>query len=87
MSWKKPVLIGIWSLAALGWVAQLPVFLFVNEQTTKLLSFGAAIVLTEIAFYATAALLGLTLVQSRQKIWAAIKAFFRRRSTSGQEAE
>ncbi|MEO0882395.1 MAG: hypothetical protein AAFY34_06645 [Pseudomonadota bacterium] len=87
MSWKKPVLIGAWSLALVGWIAQIPVLLLVSDKTAKLLSFGGAIVLTEIAFYATAGLLGLTLVQSRRKIWAAIKAFVMRKSTSGQAVE
>lgn len=87
MSWKKPLLIGAWSLAALGWLAQVPVLLLVSDKTAKLLSFGGAIVLTEIAFYATAGLLGLTLVQSRRKIWAAIKAFVSRKSISRQTVE
>ncbi|MEO1475727.1 MAG: hypothetical protein AAFS13_05040 [Pseudomonadota bacterium] len=87
MSWKKPVLIGAWSIAVLGWIAQVPVLLLVSDKTAKLLSFSGAIVLTEIAFYATAGLLGLTLVQSRRKIWTAVKGFVTRKSTSEQAAE
>ncbi|MEO0818260.1 MAG: hypothetical protein AAFX86_13270 [Pseudomonadota bacterium] len=87
MSWKKPVLIGAWSLAGLGWIAQVPVLLLVSDKTAKLLSFGGVIVLTEIAFYATAALLGLTPVQSRRKIWTVVKGFVTRNSSREQAVE
>ena len=74
MSWKKPVLIAAWSLAALAWLIQIPVFLFIEEQKTLLLSLGGAAVMTELAIYATAGLLGMTLLESRKKIWNTIKA-------------
>lgn len=74
MSWKKPVLITAWSLAALAWLIQIPVFVFVAEKKTLLLSLGGAALVTELAVYATAGLLGLTLMQSRARIWNTIKA-------------
>ena len=74
MSWKKPLLIAAWSLTALAWLIQIPVFLFIEEQKTLLLSLGGAAVMTELAIYATAGLLGMTLLESRKKIWNTIKA-------------
>ena len=74
MSWKKPALIGAWTLAALAWLAQIPVLLIVSDKTTLMLSLGGAAVITELALYATAGLLGLTIVESRKRIWATIKA-------------
>lgn len=77
MSWKKPVLISAWSLAALAWLVQIPVLFVVSGKTAKLLSLSGAVLLTEIAFYATAGLLGLTLLQSRQKVWATVKTLIK----------
>ena len=74
MSWKKPVLIGTWSLAGLAWLAQIPVFLLISEKKTLLLSLGGAAVATELALYATAGLLGMTVIESRKRIWATLKA-------------
>ena len=74
MSWKKPVLIGTWSLAGLAWLAQIPALMLIGEKKTLLLSLGGAAILTELALYATAGLLGLTIVESRQRIWRTIKA-------------
>ncbi|MEM7493526.1 MAG: hypothetical protein AAF296_09110 [Pseudomonadota bacterium] len=82
MSWKKPVLMGAWSLATLAWLVQIPVLLMMSDKTAKLLSLSGAVLLTEIAFYATAGLLGLTLLQSRQKVWATVKTLIKPKSAN-----
>lgn len=80
MSWKKPTLIGAWSFAALAWLVQIPVVLMVSEKKTLLLLLGGAAAITELTIYATAALLGMTLVESRRKIWNTMKAVMTQRA-------
>ena len=74
MPWKKHALIAAWSLAGIAWLAQIPVLMLISEKKALLLSLGGAFALTELALYATAGLLGITIVESRQRIWKTIKA-------------
>ena len=73
MTWTKKALIAAWSLAAIAWVAVIPVALIASNQKTIVLSLGGAAVVTELAIYATAGLLGLTLVESRKRLWNTLK--------------
>ena len=74
MPWKKTVLIATWTLAGLAWLVQIPALMLIGEKKTLLLSLGGAFALTELALYATAGLLGITVVESRQRIWGTMKA-------------
>ena len=73
MPWKKKALIAAWSLAAIAWIAVIPVALIASSQKAIVLSLGGAAVITELAIYATAGLLGLTLVESRKRLWNTVK--------------
>ncbi len=86
MKWKKPVLMFVWGVALVGWLGIAAVagakFLSAGfEIDTRLwIAYltGVAIV-TEAAFWATAAILGVTILESRKRIFGAIFSPFRKR--------
>ncbi|MEO9970106.1 MAG: hypothetical protein ABJG15_09845 [Hyphomonadaceae bacterium] len=83
MTWKKLVLSLVWGLAILAWAA-----LFAYQGTDPMIKdwtiavTGVAI-LTEIAFWATAAILGLTILESRKRVFGFLSRPMRRKQGRG----
>ncbi len=78
MAWKKLIVGGVWSAALLGWAA---LFIFkTTDPTIKewTMAVTGTALLTEIAFWATAAVLGLTLWESRKAVFRTLLRPFRR---------
>ncbi len=78
MTWKKRALTGVWTIAALAWLALIALYLTGQSKTVLTIGFAAALILSELAVYGTAALLGLSVIESRKKIWAKITGPFRK---------
>lgn len=78
MNWKKPTLIALWSLVALVWLAVLGVYFSAPSKTVWIVTVTGAAVMTEIAVWSTATILGLTVIESRKQIWAKISAPLRK---------
>lgn len=78
MNWKKTAFFAVWSLVAAAWLAQIPAFFLITDKTTLLFAFAGAVLMTEIAVYCTAWLLGMTLIQSRKRIWQLVTSRFRK---------
>lgn len=80
MEWKKLVLAMVWTAALAAWGA-LAAFYFTDPSLKE---WAAAVtgvaVLTEIAFWATAGVLGITLWESRKAIWRFMTRPFRRKA-------
>ena len=80
MAWKKLVLAIVWIAALASWGA-LAAFYFTDPS---LGAWAAAVtgvaVLTEIAFWTTAAVLGITLWEGRKAIWRFVTRPFRRKA-------
>ncbi|WCL52754.1 hypothetical protein [Gimibacter soli] len=69
MQWKKLVLWTVWPLAAATWVA-LVVLYFTNPSTAVWTgAVVAAAVMTEVAFWGTAVVLGTNLWGSRRRVF------------------
>ena len=79
MNWKKRALTALWSIVALGWLAFLVLYLTGPSKTALTIGFAAALIVSELAVYATAALLGMSVIESRKKIWAKITSPLRKR--------
>jgi|GEM_PF-1632156 len=80
MALKKLVLAAVWVVAVLCW-AGLFAFYFVGEPSTQswALAVGGSAVATEVAFWTTAAVFGLSLWESRKKVIGWLARPFRRR--------
>ncbi len=78
MAWKKLVLAIVWSVALLVWLGVVGVYL--SEPTTRewTIAIAAAALATEIAFWLTAALMGLSLWESRKSVMRFLTRPFRR---------
>ncbi len=78
MAWKKLVLAVVWGGALIGWAA-LVAFHFTDPSAKWWTAAVAGVaVLTEIAFWTTAALLGVSLWESRKKVFRFLTQPFRR---------
>ena len=77
MAWKKLVLAIVWSVALLVWLGVVGVYL--SEPTTRewTIAVAAAALATEIAFWLTAALMGLSLWESRKSVMRFLTRPFR----------
>ncbi len=78
MTWKKRALFGAWTAVGLAWLAMLALYFTGPSKTTMTIAFAGALLLTELAVYATAAVLGLSVLESRKRIWAKITGPFRK---------
>ncbi len=78
MGMKKLIVTAVWSVAALIW-AGIAIFYFAGEpdktQWTMVVVAGA--VALEVAFWTTAAVLGLTLIESRKAVFRFLTRPFR----------
>lgn len=79
MTWKKRALAAMWAIVALGWLAFIVLYFTGPSKTVLTVGFAGALILTELAFYATAAVLGLTVLESRKAIWAKLTSPFRKK--------
>jgi len=78
MTWKKLAVSLVWGLAILAWAA-----LFTyrgTEPATRdwAIAVTGVAILTEVAFWSTAALLGLTIWESRKKVFEFLARSLRR---------
>ena len=70
MVWKKSVLAVVWTLAVIGLIG-LVVFYFSDPSKAQwIAAVGIVAVLTEVAFWTTAVLMGVSLWESRKKVFA-----------------
>lgn len=78
MNWKKTALFLVWGLVAAG--AAFLVGLYFAEPTKAewIAAVTAVAVMTEIAFWVTAGVLGVTVIESRKAIWRFLSRPFRR---------
>lgn len=66
---KKIILGVIWSVVAVCWLIAGPVFFATDSSTTAILALTVAAVITEAAFWVSALLLGIALVDARKALW------------------
>lgn len=67
---KKLVLGVIWSIVGVTWLVLGSIFFMVENQTTAIVALTSAAVVTEVAFWLSAALFGMALVDARKMLWA-----------------
>lgn len=78
MSWKKMLVGLVWAVAVASWVA-VTAFYFTGPSLKEwTVAVTAAAVLSEIAFWTTAAVLGITLWESRKAVFRFLTRPFRR---------
>ena len=77
MSKKKLALALVWSIAAAAWLGVIATYLLVSSKTVFVIALTAAAIISEVAVWSTAAVLGLTVIESRKRIWAAISRNFK----------
>jgi len=69
MTWKKTILSIIWGISILAWIA-LIIFKFTEPNMKQwVVAVTGVAIMTEVAFWTTAALLGATLLESRKKVF------------------
>ena len=66
---KKLVLSVLWSVVAVTWLVLGGTFFLADNQTTAIIAITAAAIVTEVAFWLSALLLGLALVDARKALW------------------
>jgi len=82
MTLKKRALIAAWSIVAVAWLAVIILYFAGPSKTTMAIGFAVALLLSELAVYATAAVLGLSVLESRKRVWAKLTAPFSKRAES-----
>ncbi len=78
MAWKKWVLGVAWCAAAIGWAALVAFYFTEPSVKAWAVAVTGATILTEIAFWTTAALMGITLWESRKSVFRLLLRPFRR---------
>ena len=79
MNWKKLTLVALWSLVALAGLGVVGIYFTDPSKALWVGSVAGAAVISEIADWTTAAILGLSVIESRKRIWARIRAPFGQR--------
>ena len=74
MNWKKPTLVALWSLVALAGLGVVGIYFTDPSKSLWVGSVAGAAVISEIAVWTTAAIFGLSVIESRKRIWARIRA-------------
>lgn len=77
MKWKKAVLALVWGLTAAAWAGLAAFHTTDPELKEWTLAVSIVAIATEAAFWTTAALLGLTLWESRKAAWRFLTRPFR----------
>lgn len=78
MNWKKTALVVAWGLALAGGLFLVGLYFTDPTRTEWFAAVTAVAVMTEIAFWVTAGVLGLTVIEGRKAIWRFITRPFRR---------
>ena len=81
MGWKKLILCLVWGAALIAWLGLIP--LYATDPSVKMWAAGVTVVAiaTEVAFWTTAALLGVTIWESRKTVWRFLTRPFRKQET------
>ena len=77
MSKKKLALSLVWSITVAAWLGVIATYLLVSSKTVFVIALTTAAVISEAAVWSTAAVLGLTVIESRKRIWGTISRNFR----------
>ena len=72
MSWKKLVLGLAWGIVVLAWIGVIAGAGLGLSKAQGVIAVTVAAVITEIAFWVTAAILGVSVFESRKAIWRSI---------------
>ena len=78
MTWKKLALYAVAVVLILAWGGLLAGFLIGVSKTVWIVLVTAAAVATEVSFWVVAAILGISVVQARGRIWAWLRRPFAR---------
>jgi len=78
MAWKKWALGAAWCAAAIGWAALVGFYFTDPSAIAWTIAVTGAAILTEIAFWSTAAILGITLWETRKSVFRFLSRPFRR---------
>lgn len=78
MIYKKLVLALVWGAAVLTWAGLVGYYFTGPTARGWTIGVTAAVLVTEVAFWTTAAILGLSLWESRKKVFSLLKRPFRR---------
>ncbi|WP_031551111.1 hypothetical protein [Parvularcula oceani] len=78
MNWKKLSLLAAWGGVALIWLGLAGLYVSGPSQKVWAIAVTVTAVATELAFWATAGLLGLTVWESRARVFRVLGAPFRR---------
>ena len=70
MAWKKLTLLAVWGSALIAWIGVIGFYFTDPSVKGWTIAVTSAALVTEVAFWATAALLGLSLWESRKKVVA-----------------
>jgi len=66
---KKRVLAVVWSLVGIAWLVLGSIFFLTENQTTAIVALTIVAIVTEVAFWLTALLLGIAIVDARKALW------------------
>ncbi|MEQ1930237.1 MAG: hypothetical protein ABL957_06840 [Parvularculaceae bacterium] len=80
MGWKKVALSLVWGIVACGVLGLVALYFTDPSRDVWFAAVTALAVMCEIAFWTTAAILGVTVMQSRKKIFRFLTSPFRRGS-------
>ncbi|MBD59577.1 MAG: hypothetical protein CL808_05595 [Citromicrobium sp.] len=78
MNWKKTALIVLWSLVGVAWLAVIGVYFTEPTKSVWIATVAGAAIVSEVAVWTTAGILGLSLIESRKRIWAKLTAPLRK---------
>lgn len=70
---KKLVLKVMWSVVAVAWLVLGSIFFIAESKTTAVIALTSAAVITEVAFWLSALLFGMALVDARKAVWAKLR--------------
>jgi len=79
MTWKKMALSIVWGVTILAWAALIAFYFSDAAIRDWTIAVTGVAVLTEIAFWTTAAILGLTIWESRKKVFGLLSRPLRRK--------
>jgi hypothetical protein len=80
MGWRKIALASIWGLVAAAYAGLAALYFTEPTRESWIAAVTAVALATELAFWATAAILGVTIWQSRKAIFRFLTRPFRRRA-------
>jgi hypothetical protein len=80
MNWRKLALYAVGLALVLAWGGLLAGYFIGVSKTVWLVLVTAAAVATEVSFWVVAAILGISVVQARGRIWAWLRRPFARRA-------